>query len=376
MVRFTTSTPFELLLSLQPKLVCTNRTLLVTRLVLDDLPFRTTETRFCHSVLEELQDDVHIISKRQHLRAILATVKTERQRLKELFGRHNGALSYTVDVWSADWMRAYLGITIHWCTPDLHLHSTLLNLQPLEGQTGEHAACAFERSLRTFDLWLRVSYITTYGGFDMLRMVRLLAARIPGFDPTQQGLRCLYHGLNIAIKDIFARLQCEGFQDEKVTTSALGVVPTEADGAPPADYLHWHGEGELALDHDILDFDRNQSELHDLETLLRKARTLVVAIRRFGKRRRSLEAYFAPFPNLRPCHPELDIHGRWNSIHTMFERLIYFKKPLEYLCSEDRKLLQYWPTLREWNLISKFTKILEGHKEAIQTSQPYKPVQN
>jgi hypothetical protein len=145
-------------------------------------------------VLDELHEGVHIMSKRQHQRDILTTVKTGHGKLKGLLSRHNGALSYTVDVWSDDSKRDYLGITAHWCTDDFKLHSTLLNLQPLDGQTGEHAACAFERSLRTFNLWPRVFHITTDGGSDMLRMIRLLAARIPGFSPDQQGLRCLCHG--------------------------------------------------------------------------------------------------------------------------------------------------------------------------------------
>jgi hypothetical protein len=144
-------------------------------------------------MLDELREGVHIMSKRQHQRDILTTVKTERGKLKGLLNRHNGALSYTVDVWSDDSMKDYLGITVHWCTQDFKLHSTLLNLQPLVGQTGEHAACAFERSLRTFNLWPRVFHITTDGGSDMLRMVRLIAVRIPGFNPDQQGLRCLCH---------------------------------------------------------------------------------------------------------------------------------------------------------------------------------------
>jgi hypothetical protein len=37
---------------------------------------------------------------------------------------------------------------------------------------------------------------------------------------------------------------------------------------------------------------------------------------------------------------------------------------LQHLCSEDSKLLQYWPTPRKWNLISNFTKILKAYKEA------------
>jgi hypothetical protein len=52
----------------------------------------------------------------------------------------------------------------------------------------------------------------------------------------------------------------------------------------------------------------------------------------------------------------------------MFECLDYIKKPLEYLCSEDRKLLPFWPTPTQWSLISKFTKILEAYKEATDIS--------
>jgi hypothetical protein len=165
---------------------------------------------------------------------------------------------------------------------------------------------------------------------------------------------------------MFGRLQCEGFEDEEAAAYALGIGPMQADGAPPADYVNWDGERQLdlELDNDILDTAYDQPELDDLETLLRNARTLVVAIRRSGKRRRRLEAYFAPFPRLRPCDPILDIHGRWNTIHAMFERLDYIKQPLEHLCSEDHKLLPFWPTPTEWSLISKFTKILEAYKEA------------
>jgi hypothetical protein len=34
------------------------------------------------------------------------------------------------------------------------------------------------------------------------------------------------------------------------------------------------------------------------------------------------------------------------------------------LCSEHRKLLRFWPTPTQWNLISKCTEILEAYKEA------------
>jgi hypothetical protein len=181
-------------------------------LVLDDLPFYTTERKGCRSMLDELREAVHIMSKRQPQRDILATHKTERKKLKGLFSRHNGALGYTVDVRSDDSMRNYLAITVYWCTQDFKLHSTLLNLQPLDGQTAEHAACAFERSLCTFNLWPRVSHITTDGGSDMLRIIQSLAARIPGFDANQQGLQCLCHDLNTAVKDMFGRLQFEALR--------------------------------------------------------------------------------------------------------------------------------------------------------------------
>jgi hypothetical protein len=120
-----------------------------------------------------------------------------------------------------------------------------------------------------------------------------------------------WQALNTAVKDMFGRLQWEGFEDEEAAAYALGVGPMEANGAPPADYGNWDGEQELELDYDILDTAYDHPELDDLETLLSKVRTLVVAIRRSGKHRRRLEDYFAPFPALRPCDPILDIcHGQ------------------------------------------------------------------
>jgi hypothetical protein len=65
----------------------------------------------------------------------------------------------------------------------------------------------------------------------MLRMVRLRAARIPSFNPEQQGLRWLCQCLNIAVGDMFGRLQYEGFEDEEAAAYALGVGPMEAHGA-------------------------------------------------------------------------------------------------------------------------------------------------
>jgi hypothetical protein len=44
----------------------------------------STETKSCWSMLEELRDGVHIISKRQHQCNFLATVKTKGKKLKEL----------------------------------------------------------------------------------------------------------------------------------------------------------------------------------------------------------------------------------------------------------------------------------------------------
>jgi hypothetical protein len=40
-------------------------------------------------MLDELRQGVHVMSKRQHQRDILATVETEREKLKGRLSRHN-----------------------------------------------------------------------------------------------------------------------------------------------------------------------------------------------------------------------------------------------------------------------------------------------
>jgi hypothetical protein len=318
------------------------------RLVLNNLPFSTTETASCQSMLHELHDKAKTMSRKQHQRDLLATLKSEALKLACLLAEHDSVLSYTADVWSDISMNENLGITVHWCTADFKLHATLLNLQPLtDNCTGDYLACIFERTLRTFHLWppRLAPYVTTDNGSDMLRMVRLLALRMPDFDATKHGLRCLCHILNISVKDMFGRLQCEGFEDEEVAAYALGIRPVEND----QQYLNWDGTQPLEVEHDIMDNPAAaEPELDDLERLLRKVCTLVVAIRRSPKRQRALRAHYNAYPALRPLKPELDIHGRWNSIYSMFSRLLYMKLPLQHLCGDDDKLMPHWPTTREW----------------------------
>jgi hypothetical protein len=330
---------------------------------MDNLPFTTTETAACQSMLHELQKGAKTMSRRQQQRDLLATAKSEARKLADLLAKHDGALSYTADVWSDVSMNEYLGITVHWCTRDFKLHSTLLNMQPLTAdRTGDYLAVIFERSLRTFGLWPRVFHVTTDNGTDMLRMVCLLGLRIPDFDALQQGLRCICHTVNIAVKDMFGRMQCEGFEDEEAAAYALGIRPVVDDQS----YVNWDGVQPLEIEHDIIDdpSPASEAELDDLEHLLRKVRTLVVAIRRSPKRKRALQAHYRIYPELRALKPQLDIQGRWNSIHFMFSRLLYMKLPLQHVCTDDPKLGRYWPTDREWALIAKFTRVLKAYKDA------------
>jgi hypothetical protein len=93
---------------------------------MDNLPFTTTETAACQSMLHELHKGAKTMSRRQQQRDLLATAKSEARKLADLLAKHDSALSYTADVWSDVSMNEYLGITVHWCTTDVKLHSTLL----------------------------------------------------------------------------------------------------------------------------------------------------------------------------------------------------------------------------------------------------------
>ncbi|KAA8892566.1 hypothetical protein FN846DRAFT_896740 [Sphaerosporella brunnea] len=256
----------------------------VRLLVMDNLPFTTTETAACQSMLHELQKGAKTMSLRQQRRDLLATMKSEVLKLADLLAKHDG-------------------------------------------------------------YGLECSTLPPTNGSDMIRMVSLLGLRIPEFNAVQQGLRCICHTVNIAVKDMFGRMQCEGFEDEEVAAYVLVIRPVVDDQR----YADSDGVEPLEIEHDIIDdpLTTSEGELDDLEHLLRKVRTLVVAIRCSPKRKLALKAFYRMHPELRPLKPQLDIQGRWNSIYLMFSRLLYMKLPLQHLFTEDPKLAHQWPTDRE-----------------------------
>jgi hypothetical protein len=115
-------------------------------------------------------------------------------------------------------------------------------------KTGDHLACLFERSLRTFGLRPRVFNITTDHGADMIRMVQLLSLRIPNLDAFQQRLRCMCHNLNIDVKDMLSGLLCEDFENDEAAVYGLGVRPVHNH---EQHYIAWDGVWHLEVKHDM-----------------------------------------------------------------------------------------------------------------------------
>jgi hypothetical protein len=105
------------------------------------------------------------------------------------------------------------------------------------------------------------------------------------------------------------------------------------------------------------------AEVLDFETVLNKVRRLVCSVRLSDKRRQALESHCHD-TNIKFRVPRLDRLGRWNTVHDMLDDMLHLQRPLRLLTLDDPRLILFWPTTHEWEMVGRFKTILLQYKEA------------
>jgi hypothetical protein len=190
-------------------------------------------------------------------------------------------------------------------------------------------------------------------------MIRRLAPLLPDFTFENNGLRCLAHPINNAIRRMFTVMHCDGFDSEEVAANRLNILPMGAERQDiedmPDNQERRDNTGPIPAGSNV--------EVLDFERVLNKIRRLVYSVRLSDKRRRALGRH-CQHTDISYRVPTLGHLGRWNSTHDMLDNILHLQRPLRLLSLDDRRLDMWLPTAHEWDMVKRFKEILAKYKEA------------
>jgi len=178
-------------------------------IIYHDLPFRYVEYEKVRARDKYLNPDYQPICRQTAAADVFVRYEVEKEKLKELFAKHRGRVSFTSDLWSAKAsMTSYICVTGHFIDEGWHLHSYILDFCELKSpHTGEHIANRILDCLKEWGLEKKVLSMTLDNATNNNSMVKILKGQlqmISGSGLLCDGkflhIRCCAHILNIIVK--------------------------------------------------------------------------------------------------------------------------------------------------------------------------------
>ncbi|CAG7720676.1 unnamed protein product [Allacma fusca] len=281
----------------------------------------------------------------------------EKERLKFAINTNDSKIALIIDGWTSSNQHSFLGIIAQWISKDWEIIRVPLDLTLMEGShSGKNIAETVERAIAEFDLWGKISGITTDNASNLdtffEELGELMSQNGCQFDIKNRRVRCLAHILNLTTKSI----------RNATAVQESGLVANYSDDSSDGPLI-------IDFDEDEIKINRILKSVEERKTTLGKLRHAIVGIRASPQRRQRFKAQCEVTGT---PHKELilDVPVRWNTSLGMMERGKELRAPLECTINTLPELTAFKLDHEDWDRInllidilepiSKFTKVLSS----------------
>lgn len=178
-------------------------------IIYHDLPFRYVEFEKVRARDKYLNPDCQHICRQTAAADVFRRYEVEKEKLKEVFAKHQGRVCLTSDLWTARaTVMGYICLTAHFIDDKWNLNSKILAFCDLKSpHTGENIANRVLECLREWGLEKKIFSITLDNAKNNDSMQRILMGRLQMMsrsgllcDGKFMHVRCCAHILNLIVK--------------------------------------------------------------------------------------------------------------------------------------------------------------------------------
>jgi hypothetical protein len=188
--------------------------LLVKWLASCNRPFLIVEDAPLRQLCEYLHADAALPSARTASRDVQIAYDCAKELIRARFGKHDGAVSLSVDGWGAPNLYHWLGIYMHWIETGRHRKLLLDMVEQRGAHTGKNMAQDIKAVMEDYGLsdkvcllsllpghsnWHQLLAITMDNASNNDTLVTELDHLIDGFAGSEVRVRCAAHILNLVV---------------------------------------------------------------------------------------------------------------------------------------------------------------------------------
>lgn len=302
-------------------------------IIKNDQPFSVVDNIDFEDMMEYLNKDITINSRRTIMRRLDELYAEQKEALKVKLNGFESKFSITCDVWTSKNQMSFFGFTIHFIDDNWVMQQNLLAFKFLEGEhDGKSLSEAFLKVIDEYEIADRLLGVTADNASNNSTMIKHLQIyyneKYPesGFSVQWNQVECMAHVLNLAAQQILKEFK------QPVEKEAYEAGSNSSDSMVNA--------------------------VSRISFLCRKIR-LAPKLRRLMQKicKQKDVVYLVPL---------IDVITRWNSTFDMLTRAVA-QKDLLYLTffeHKDKALFELCLTEVDWNKINQLTQVLSPLKEA------------
>ncbi|CAG8840293.1 16772_t:CDS:1, partial [Cetraspora pellucida] len=140
--------------------------------LIDDMQaFHVVDNRKFQKFVHELELFYSIPCKNSLYKKMSEAVSTVEQNLSELMNNSIESFFFTTDLWTQD-HKPYIGITIHWITPDFNIKSALLTIETFKyPHTGDNIEDCLRKEFQKWNITEKLFGGTTDNDSAMVKAI-------------------------------------------------------------------------------------------------------------------------------------------------------------------------------------------------------------
>jgi hypothetical protein len=171
-------------------------------IISESVPLRSVESDKFRAIFSTMNDEVRIYSRRDLGRRINNASKNARRSIISMFEEFEGEVALTTDGWTSGGQDGFMGITVHWISPEWKFCSMTLDMvEAPHTHSGVNLQDLLLKVLKRFKLDKRVISITTDNAENMTLTCKLLSAKLGGDEFFH--IRCAAHIINLVATSAF-----------------------------------------------------------------------------------------------------------------------------------------------------------------------------
>ena len=151
-----------------------------------NMPVSIVEQNWFKSFMKVMEPKFVMPGRRKIENLIDSAYKTKREVLRNKLSSAD-TVSLTLDMWSDRRMRSFLGVTVHFLTPEMEFQSQVLDMASFSGKhTGDHIANHCLSLVDEFEIRNKLNYVITDNAANMLKAFKSMGELFPDINPVEE----------------------------------------------------------------------------------------------------------------------------------------------------------------------------------------------